>query len=283
MIYTFTFNPSIDHYVYSDINIGGISRAEKEMLYPGGKGINTSIVLDRLGVRNKAVVVTGGKSGEILKSMLQDMDCIFSESLFGDTRINVKIFNETETQINGKGIVEYNISELVSIAEKIQKDDMVVISGSMNDYSLLDEIVPHIKAERIVFDIPKLKYAVKYSPFLVKPNESELKDYFTDTDFTEKDFSSLNSKYVLLSLGEKGATLYFKGGSRYMSAPKGKVISTVGAGDSMLAGFLYALTSDDIDPLMFSVACGSAAAFSQWLPQKDKIYSIYTIMKNQSC
>lgn len=297
MIYTITFNPALDYVMTIDkLEVGSVNRSKTEKILPGGKGINVSMVLTNLGVENTALGFVAGFTGKNIEDIIMERGCKtdFVTLKDGVSRINVKLMSEPETEINGNGpsISEAEVAELFSKLDKMKVDDTLVLAGSVPS-SLPDDIYSRIlehlkdKGVRIVVDATGdlLVNCLKYKPFLIKPNNFELEQIFnTKLDSREdivrcalklKEMGAVN---VLVSMGKDGAILVDeKGAVHDMMAPDGKVVNTVGAGDSMVAGFLagYYEKNDYEYALKLSVATGSASAFSEDLATTDDVHKVY--------
>ena len=284
MIYTLTVNPSLDYVVNTDIVPYELNRSCKENIYPGGKGINVSVMLANLGVENTALGVVAGSTGKMLEEMLENIiktDFVHLDS--GSTRINVKALSPNGvTEINGRGVsVDFELlKEKLSL---VNEDDFLVISGSFEDYNLVYKIVSEVNTSKIIFDIPLIEYAIKHDPFFIKPNLKELETYFEceiKSDEIEKYCTRLlkaGCKNILVSLGGDGAFFCNKNFSFRLPAPQGKVINTVGSGDSMVAGILYGMTNSlpVEDSVRFSLACGSATAFCEHIAKKEDVMKLF--------
>lgn len=299
MIYTVTFSPAIDYVV--DLNrfeLGEINRTVKEQAFPGGKGINVSMVLANLGQTSVATGFLGGFTGDYIKKELA-LRHIFSGfiEVEGLTRINVKIRADKETAINGQGphIKDVDIEALVNQLEKLTKDDLLVISGTIpsslpsNIYEMILERLKNTGVTLIV-DATKdiLLNTLKYHPLLVKPNKEELEEMFNvsiknDADLIENALKlvDLGASNVIVSLGGDGALLVGKEvKSELLPAPKGKVVNTVGAGDSLVAGFIdeYIKSHNIAKAFRQGIATGSASAFSETLATKEEVEALLAKM-----
>lgn len=293
MIYTVTFNPSLDYVVQVDnLTLGVVNRTTCENLFPGGKGNNVSVILSNLGIKSKALGFIAGFTGKELEKMLNDFGCYtdFIQLDHGLTRINVKINSNEESEINGQGpdISEEAIEELLTKLEKFEKDDILVLAGSIpntlpeNIYEIIMERLEK-KGVRIVVDATKdlLLNVLKYHPFLIKPNNHELGEMFdrvleSDEEIITyaKKLQEKGAQNVLVSMAGDGAILITEDGDIYKKLPpKGKVVNSVGAGDSMVAGFLtgYLNTGSYEQALKLGTAAGSATAFLSWLAEKEDI------------
>ena len=287
MIYTVTLNPSLDYIVdVENLTVGAINRSTKEAIYPGGKGINVSIILSRLGAETTVIGFKAGFTGENLEHLVQK-EGIKAQLLSvekGFTRINVKVRGKEETAINGAGpeVAEKELADLTTRLEGLGKDDTLVLSGSAPKKAadtLYADLAARMEARgtRCVIDATGmlLTKALPYHPFLVKPNLEELEeivgkklDGLSAIEIAAQQMQQLGARNVLVSLGGEGALLIDeKGHAHHHRAPKGKVLNTVGAGDSMVAGFLagYEKTGDYAKALHWGICAGSAAAFTMHL------------------
>ena len=293
MIYTVTFNPAIDYVVHLDrLKAGDINRNVSEEFQFGGKGINVSNVLRNLGFDTVALGFVAGFIGEGFEKGLAEMglrtDLIHVKE--GMTRINVKVKAEEETEINGIGpvITEEDMEELYTKLDAIGPDDVLVLSGSIPK-CLAGDTYERIMARldgrgiRIAVDATKdlLVNVLKYHPFLIKPNNHELGEIFgkvlkTDEEIAEcaKKLQKMGGRNILVSMAGDGALLLDENGETHrIGCPKGKVVNSVGAGDSMVAGFLagWLGTGDYGYALKLGTAAGSATAFSIGLAEKPLI------------
>lgn len=298
MIYTVTFNPSLDYVIGLDtLSPGHINRTTYEHIYPGGKGINVSVILSNLGYENKALGFIAGFTGEELEKRIQAFGCQteFIHVDEGMTRINVKIHAAEETEINGQGpvITMQAMQNLYEIIEKMGNDDTLVLAGSIpksmpeNSYELLIERIKDKKI-RLVVDTTKdmLLSVLKYHPFLIKPNKEELEEIskrklLSDEEviMAAKELQEMGARNVLVSMAGDGALLLDENGIIYRrNAVHGIVKNSVGAGDSMVAGFLagYLKNGDYEEALKLGMAAGSATAFTYWLATKEEIDEIFT-------
>ena len=291
MIYTVTLNPSIDYVVQvNSLNLGAVNRAEKDMKFPGGKGINVSRVLHRLGVENVAIGFTGGFTGRFIKDVLQTEGVITNfVQVNEDTRINVKIKGQEETELNGQGpsVTNEQFEQLMKQIESMQKGDYIVLAGSVpaSIPTTFYESIAAFGAEkgiRVVVDASgsALHHVVKNKPFLIKPNHHELGELFGVEISTVEDILPYGRKlieqgveHVIVSMAGDGALLFTTEGIYEATVPKGVVINSVGAGDSLVAGFVgkYEQTKDIEKAFQYGVATGSATAFSADLCEKGKV------------
>ena len=295
MIYTVTLNPSIDFIVRIDkVEIGEVNRMESDDKFAGGKGINVSRILQRLGVDNTATGFIGGFTGRFVTDGL-DAEGIKTKfvAVDQDTRINVKIKADQETEINGAGPVinEYQLAELEAVLSSVSADDVVVFAGSAPSnlgnkvYNKLIPLVRETGAQVVCdFEGQTLLDSLVYQPLLVKPNNHELGEMFgtvckTDEDIVHyaKKLQEKGAVNVLISMAGDGAILITEDGQNIkMGTPKGKVVNSVGAGDSMVAGFItgYLNTKDMEKAFRLGVAAGSASAFCSWLATRDEIVAL---------
>lgn len=301
MIYTVTFSPAIDYVVDLDVfGIGEINRTKKENCYPGGKGINVSMVLANLGRTSVATGFLAGFTGDFIKNELEarHINSGFISVKEGMTRINVKIRAGKETAINGQGphISNEEIEQLISQLEKLTKDDLLVISGTVPSSlpdNIYEMILERIKGNdvTVVVDATKdiLLNTLKYHPLLVKPNKEELEEMFGVSINSEEELVEnatklvkLGAKNVIVSLGADGALLVGREIEAIrLAAPDGKVVNTVGAGDSLVAGFIdeYLNSKDLALAFRKSIATGSASAFSETLATKEEVEAVLKTME----
>lgn len=295
MVYTVTFNPAIDYVVYTDeMKIGVVNRAQDEKIYFGGKGINVSIILNELGIKSEALGFVAGFTGEAIEKGMAEYgiktDFIHLDN--GFSRINIKIRSTAETELNGQGpqIPEKKIDELFQKFDKIKNGDTIVLAGSIPSSLPLDiyeKILKYLQNKNIrtVVDATGdlLVNVLKYKPFLIKPNNFELSEIFGVTLKTTKDISDCALKLkemgavnVLVSMAGDGALLVDEDGKIHVCGVcKGNVKNSVGAGDSMVAGFIAGCENGNYEyALKLGTAAGGATAFSDGLAQKDLIYSL---------
>lgn len=297
MVYTVTFNPALDYVMtLSRLSTDDINRTESEELYYGGKGINVSSILSQLEIPNMALGFTAGFTGKKLKEML-DNDGIKNDFVVlnsGFTRINVKLKYGEELDINANGpeITAGKIEELFSRFKQLKEGDWLVLAGSVPG-SLPDDLYSTILREvygkgiRVVVDTTgsQLLNVLRYKPFLIKPNHHELAEIFgQEMDTAEKitayarKLKEMGAVNVLVSRGGDGAVLVDENGTVHpASAVEGKLVNSVGCGDSMVAGFIagYILYRNYSQALKLSLACSAATAFSKELAKADQIYTIY--------
>lgn len=293
MIYTVTFNPALDYTMkVNNLQTGEINRADSEQMNYGGKGINVSAILSRLKTENKALGFIAGFSGDKLAEMLNadGIDNDFVKLNNGFTRINVKIKSDNETDINANGpdIHKEELEKLFEKLDALKQGDYLVLAGSIPKSlpdNIYENILERLKNRNIKFVIDAtgdlLLNVLPYKPFLIKPNHHELGELF-DVKIKEYDdivkYSKLlqekGAENVLVSCGKKGAVLLDSQGNTYqIGNVPGKIISSVGCGDSMVAGFVagYIEKGDYAYALKLGAACGNATAFSQSLATKEEI------------
>lgn len=289
MIYTCTITPSIDYTTYlPNFKTGKLNRTAEVHYYPGGKGINVSRVLNRLGTASKALGFAGGFTGNYIEEFLNNegvsTDFIETSDI---TRINVKIKSEEETELNGPGPVlqEAQLDKLAQKVQSFETGDWFVLAGSLpasvpQAYFLELAAICQSKGVRFVLDTsgPALKELVGAKPFLIKPNEHELGELFGVEITGKQQAISYASKLVrngienvIVSMGGEGALLVTANETVAAEAPKGQVVNTVGSGDSLVSGFIasYAAQADAVKAFQYGVACGSATAFRSDLCEKQ--------------
>lgn len=292
MVYTVTFNPAIDYVVHTgEMKLGATNRSEKEEMYFGGKGINVSIVLRELGIVSKALGFTAGFTGEAIENGLSEMgiDADFVRLKKGNSRINVKIKSTEETELNGQGpdIDENAIAALFEKLDKLSDGDTLILAGSIPSSlpsDIYEKILERLSGRNIktVVDATKdlLLNVLKYKPFLVKPNNHELGEMFgvklkTDDDIEKyaRKLQEMGAVNVLISMAGDGAMLIDEYGKMHRCGVcKGTVRNSVGAGDSMVAGFTAGSLKGDYEfALKLGTAAGGATAFSDGLAEKAKI------------
>lgn len=301
MIYTVTFNPSLDYIISVDnFKNGMINRTKSERIFPGGKGINVSIVLKNLGIESTAIGFVAGFIGEDIEQLLGEMDISaeFIKIEEGQSRINVKMrsdWNDTseETEINGQGpkILDEDIAKLYDKLDALSEGDILVLAGSIPNTMPPDiyrDIMQRLQNKKIkvVVDATKqlLYNVISYHPFLIKPNHHELGELFgveiaekSEVVYYAKRLQEQGARNVLVSMADKGAVLVAEDGSVYQAdAPKGTVINSVGAGDSMVAGFLTGyLEEQSYEKAFYMGLCtGSASAFSEELATKEQVSNL---------
>ena len=296
MIYTVTFNPALDYVVFLDnLKLGDVNRSTRESIFYGGKGINVSTILNTLGLETTALGFVAGFTGKAIEDGLaaQGIHTDFIHLPECNSRINVKVKHGDETEINGQGpvITEEAINELFAKLATLTKEDILVLAGSIPN-TLPEDIYEKILASleskgiRVVVDATKdlLLNVLKYHPFLIKPNNHELGEMFgtvckTDEDIVHyaKKLQEKGAVNVLISMAGDGAILLDEHGKVYQGRPpKGEVLNSVGAGDSMVAGFVtgYLNTGDYEKAFELGIATGSASAFEYWLAEKEDVVKL---------
>ncbi len=295
MVYTVTFNPAVDYIVHTkQLIAGATNRSDSEEIYFGGKGINVSIVLSELGVKSKALGFVAGFTGEAIEKGVAEkgIDAEFVHLNEGFSRINVKIKSGEETELNGQGpkITDEAIRELYAKLDEIQDGDTLVLAGSIPSSlpaDIYERILERLSGKKIraVVDATKdlLLNVLKYKPFLIKPNNFELGEIFGVEMKTTEDIvkyagklKEMGAQNVLVSMAGDGAVLLDENGKTHVCGVcSGKVKNSVGAGDSMVAGFVAGCEKGDYEyALKLGTASGGATAFSEGLAEKDKIFEL---------
>ena len=297
MIYTVTFNPSLDYIVSVDkFATGKVNRTGDEKIFAGGKGVNVSIVLKNLGYENTALGYTAGFTGNEIERILQEkgISTRFKNVTTGISRINVKLKSDEETEINGQGpaITTEDVEALYDrLDTDLKEGDILVLAGSIPDVMSQEtyrNIMKRIENKNIniIVDATKdlLVNVLKYHPFLIKPNNHELGEIVgaeintrEEACMYAKKLQEMGAKNVLVSMAGEGAVLVTETGEEYQSEPpKGKVVNSVGAGDSMVAGFIagYLKNHSYEEAFKMGLCTGSASAFSQELATKDEVESL---------
>lgn len=294
MIYTVTLNPALDYYcTVETLNLRETNRCITESLIGGGKGINVSLMLAQLGVPTTALGFAAGFTGEELIRQLQDQSVNddFIRCAQGQTRINVKINSGVETEINGRG-PEVSAAEreaLLDRIRRIQPGDTLVLSGNVPPTlpeSIYEQILAELPASsiRVVVDAEGalLRDALRFHPFLIKPNLAELHQLVANPQAPVSDqiqeLRQQGAGHILVSMGAEGSVLFTAEGGVYRQRPlPGQTVSTVGAGDSMVAGFLASLenpASTLEDSLRWAAACGTATAFSRGIARREQVEAL---------
>ena len=293
MIYTITFNPSLDYIVdVKDFKTGIVNRTEGEKIFPGGKGVNVSMVLKNLGADSIALGFEAGFTGKEIGRLLDEkgIKTDFITVKEGNSRINIKLRSAEETEINGQGpeIEKEDIEKLYGKLDKLQKGDCLVLAGSIPGVmpsSSYKDIMEYLKEKdiKIVVDATRelLTNVLCYKPFLIKPNNHELGEIFGVEINSKEDaikyaikLQEKGARNVLVSMAKDGAVMVTEDGQKLSSeAPKGEVRNSVGAGDSMVAGFLYGyLISESYEEAFrYGLATGSASAFSEGMATKADV------------
>ncbi len=290
MIYTVTFNPSLDYIVdVEHFTCGQTNRTNKEIIFPGGKGINVSIVLKNLGIDSVALGFMAGFTGQEIKARIEDMGISsdFISCSEGISRINMKLRSDEETEVNGMGphISDQDIKKLYEKLDALSDGDTLVLAGSIPasmPETMYSDIMDYLSDKKlnIAVDATRdlLVNVLKYKPFVIKPNNHELEEIFgvkiqSQDHVVElaKKLQDMGARNVLVSMAGDGALLVTENGQVFSSKPpKGKLVNSVGAGDSMVAGFLagYAKTGSYEDAFYMGLCTGSASAFSEELATK---------------
>lgn len=297
MIYTVTFNPSLDYIVsVDDFKLGLTNRTSSELLLPGGKGINVSTILTNLGIESTALGFVAGFTGDEIIRKVEEIGVRSDFIRIGDgiSRINVKLKSIDGTEINGMGpdISREKTEELMKKLDVLDEGDVLVLAGSI-PVSMPDDIYSRIlerlEGKGVTFIVDAtgelLMKVLKYQPFLIKPNNHELGDIFKVNLETREEvvpygrkLQAMGAKNVLISMAGEGAVLVAEDGSVYDApAPEGVLVNAVGAGDSMVAGFTagWMEKKDYRYAFYMGVAAGSASAFSEYLATKNEIMSLY--------
>ncbi len=295
MVYTVTFNPAIDYVVHMDeMTVGSVNRAKSEKIYFGGKGINVSIVLKELGIPSKALGFVAGFTGVAIEQGIAEkgIETDFVHLDNGFSRINVKIKSGSETDVNGQGPAIDNraLGELFQKLDNLSDGDTIVLAGSIPDSMPSDsyeKILEHLSGKKIraVVDATKdlLMNVLKYKPFLIKPNNHELGEMFGVTLNTNEEIEEyarrlkdMGARNVLVSMAGDGALLLDENGETHICGVcKGMVKNSVGAGDSMVAGFIAGSEKGDYEyALKLGTAAGGATAFSDGLAQREEIFGL---------
>lgn len=302
MIYTVTFNPSLDYIIQVDhFTTGQINKTTYENILPGGKGINVAIVLANFGHESTALGFMAGFTGKEIEHRLENFGCSssFIQVKEGLSRINVKMKSDEETEINGMGpaIQQEDIDKLFDQLKVLTDQDVLVISGSIPNTlpdTMYEQIIEYVQPNhcKVVVDATNtlLMKVLRYHPFLIKPNNIELGEIFDVTLNTQEEvipyahkLQELGARNILVSMAGQGAVLLDENGKEYrLPAPKGNVINSVGAGDSMVAGFISGCIESDYDyeyAFLKGVCSGSASAFSENLCTKEEVEALMNIMK----
>lgn len=295
MIYTVTLNPALDYVIQVDsFRSGQINRNKKENIYYGGKGINVSCILNELYVKSTALGFIAGFTGKALGDGLSNLGIKtdFIEVEKGMTRINVKMKSDEETEINGMGpiIQKRDFDRLLNQVKQLKKGDIIVISGNIPksmESDTYDKMISYLNPEvNLVVDAEKnlIMNVLKYHPFLIKPNNLELAEMFSvtlnnddDIIYYAKELQKSGARNVLVSMAKDGAILVCENGEIYkQGVAKGQVVNSVGAGDSMVAGFLagYLKTNNYEYALKLGTACGGATAFHSGLATREQIKKV---------
>ncbi|MBQ8589662.1 MAG: 1-phosphofructokinase [Firmicutes bacterium] len=301
MIYTVTFNTAIDYVVYvSELKVGKTNRSQREDVFLGGKGINVSTVLTNLGVETTALGFVAGDTGELVEKGLRErgIPTDFIRLPQGNTRINVKVRGKYETEVNGSGpdIPEEYIELLMQKLDRATDRDAVVLAGSVPASVKSDvyaRIMDRLKRTGALVAVDAagelMRNVLVHRPFLIKPNRAELEGLVgkvlgrtREIMRSGKELQAQGARNVLVSLGGEGALLLDESGKFHrIGVPEGTLKMSVGAGDSMVAGFLagYQYSGDYMTALRVGAACGSATAFSTTLATKEEVIAAYHALK----
>ena len=301
MIYTVTFNPSLDYIVSMDsFELGKTNRTTRERIFPGGKGINVSIVLGNLGIENTALGFTAGFTGEQIEKETQMMGLVtdFIHVDNGFSRINVKLKDYDGTEINGMGpdITQEAVDKLYRQLDKLKEGDALVLAGSIPKClpdSIYRDIMERLQDKGVLFVVDATKdllvNVLEYRPFLIKPNNHELGEIFHVTISTREEvvpyarkLKEMGARNVLVSMSGQGAVLVDEKEEVHMlPAPKGTLVNAVGAGDSMVAGFLAGWTEkgDYSYAFRMGISAGSASAFSEFLATKKEVEKVFAVLE----
>lgn len=296
MIYTLTLNPSLDYIVkVKDLKLGETNRTAEETINPGGKGINVSIVLHNLSVPSVALGFLAGFTGSEIEKRLneENITCDMIHLPEGMSRINCKLQSAEETEVNGMGpeIDRFHLETLVQKLKSLTEDDILVLSGSIppslpkNIYAVM---ITHLNSSSIpvIADTTgsSLLSTLPLHPFLIKPNRAELEELCNHTlssneeIFTAmKELQKKGAHNIITSLGKEGAVMLCETGKKFSCRIDNvKAVNTVGAGDSLVAGFIasYFNTHDYQKAFTYSVACATASACSEGFAQKEEVQSL---------
>lgn len=294
MVYTVTFNPAVDYIVrINELKIGMTNRSEREEIFFGGKGINVSLVLRELGIKSRALGFVAGFTGAAIENALAEsgVDADFVHLGSGFSRINVKIKSSAETELNGSGpdIPQNALDELFAKLDKIGDGDTIVLAGSIPadlPEDIYEIILERLRGKKVraVVDATKdlLLNVLKYEPFLIKPNNHELEEMFgvtlrsiDDIIIYAKKLKEMGAKNVLVSMAGNGAVLLDENGETHVCGVcRGTLRNSVGAGDSMVAGFLAGCEKGYDYALRLGTAAGGATAFSDGLARKEQIFEL---------
>ncbi len=303
MIYTVTFNPSLDYIVTVDhFKAGEINRTADELIYPGGKGINVSIVLKNLGFENTALGFMAGFTGREIQRLLEEsgVKTDFIHVKNGTSRINLKMRSDQETEINGRGPVISNadIELLYHQLDRLREGDVLALSGSIPSSmpeTIYMDIMKYLDGRGVIIAVDATKdllvKVLPYHPFVIKPNNHELGEIFhteivskEDVILYAKKLQEMGAENVLVSMAGDGAVLIAENGEIYRAeAPKGILKNSVGAGDSMVAGFLagYLKNRSYRDAFRMGVCTGSASAFSDALATREEVEAL--LLRSEGC
>ena len=302
MIYTVTFNPSLDYIVSTnDFELGKTNRTTYEQMLAGGKGLNVSTVLKNLGIENKALGFIAGFTGKEIERMTKEsgLNCDFITLEHGFSRINVKMKDFDGTELNGMGpvISKEALEQLMIQLRTLKKGDMLVLAGSIPSsmkHSIYHDIMAELTPNGVEFVVDATKdlllNVLEHRPFLIKPNNYELGELFSVELKTKesvipyaKKLQGMGARNILVSMAGEGAVLLNENGEVFtLDAPKGTLVNAVGAGDSMVAGFIagWIESNNFYHAFKMGVASGSASAFSELLATKEEIQKVYQLIEN---
>ena len=296
MVYTITFNPSMDYIVtVDDFKLGYTNRTTSEMMLLGGKGINVSSVLNNLGISTTAIYFSAGFVGDEITRLVQENGIKSEEIRLKSGCSRIKSYEGTEINSAGPDITEDDIEELYNRIDSLSDGDFLVLAGSIPKSvpaTIYSDIMQHLEGRgvKVVVDSTGdiLVNSLKFKPFLVKPNKHELGDIFDvelstteEVIFYAKKIREMGAENVIVSMAGDGAVFVSSDNHVYnMPAPQGKLINGVGAGDSMVAGFLAGIIekADIENAFKMGISAGSASAFSELLATKEEILKIYEML-----
>ena len=302
MIYTVTFNPSLDYYVQvNNLKSGAVNRTVSERLAVGGKGLNVSLALKELGEQTLALGFVAGFTGKYIREKVTDLGLNFDfMEVKGQSRINVKIKSNTETDINGSGaeIYQADVNKLIRKLKVLLKEgDWLIVCGSVPStlestvYGDMFKKLKSITGVNIVVDAcgTLLTETLKYRPFLIKPNVYEMCEIFGLNAVPDvegiyscaRKLQDMGARNVIVSMGSAGAAMVTETSqSLYVRAARGQLVNSVGAGDSMIAGFIheYLHSGNYFSALNFATAAGSACAFTKNLATREQIEYVESLM-----
>ncbi|THE13829.1 1-phosphofructokinase [Bacillus timonensis] len=294
MIYTVTLNPSIDYFIeLDDFKVGELNRIKNDRKSPGGKGINVSMVLKNVGISSVALGFVGGFTGKFIVDTLTEKNIQTDfVPVEGDTRINVKLHSTIETELNGAGpkISSDELEQLFEKVNQLQKGDVLVLAGSIPSSlpsTLYQQIASNLKDKevKVVVDATKdlLVGVLPYKPFLIKPNHHELGEIF-DVEIKNaeeaipygKKLIEMGAEHVIVSMADKGSLLFVGNEVYSANIPDGKFINSIGAGDSVVAGFIasYSKNQNATKSFHFGATAGSATAYLEGLATEEKINTL---------
>lgn len=302
MVYTVTFNPAIDYVVHTEeMKVGSVNRSKSEAIYFGGKGINVSFVLRELGIKSKALGFVAGFTGEAIEKGVAEkgIETDFVHLDSGFSRINIKIKSGDETDLNGQGpiISDNALKELFKKLDEMKDGDTIVLAGSIPATlppDIYEKILEYLSSKKIkaVVDATGelLLNVLKYKPFLIKPNNHELGEMFGVTLTTKEEIAQyaaklkdMGARNVLVSMAGDGALLLDENGKTHTCGVcRGTLKNSVGAGDSMVAGFIAGSQEGDYEyALKLGTATGGATAFSDGLAQRAEIYRLLEQLQSE--